>query len=136
MMMSVLQGLIGRICLAYLDDFIVIFKLRVEHVNDSRAVLDRNRDAGLKLKPTKCKLFFDQVLYLGHIISTVGMSPDPAQLRVLADWHLSTTVRKLQSFLGFVNFDCDFIDEQRAMTDSFYDLTAARKGTVPVHFTA
>ena len=57
LMMSVLQSLISRICLAYLDDVIVFSKRRDEHVNDLRAVLDCIRDAGLKLKPAKCKLF-------------------------------------------------------------------------------
>ena len=62
LMMSVLQGLIGRICLASLDHVIVFSKRRDEHVNDLRAVLDRIRDAGLKLKPAKCKLLCEQVL--------------------------------------------------------------------------
>ncbi len=128
--------MIGRICIAYLDDVIVFSKRRSEHVNDLRAVLDRIRDAGLKLKPTKCKLYCEQVLYLGHVISAAGMSPDPAKLRVLADCTLPTTVRELQSFLGFVNFYSDFIDEQTALTSSLYDLTSARKGTEPVHFSA
>ena len=130
-----IQGLIGRICLAYLDDVIVFSKRRNEHVNDLRAVLDRIRDAGLKLKPAKCKLFGEQVLYLRHVISPAGVSPDLAKLRVLADWPLPTTVCELQSFLGFVNFYYDFIDEQTALTSSLYDMTAARTGTEPVHFT-
>ena len=54
LMMSVLQGLIGRICLAYLIDVIAFSKRRDEHVNDLRAVLDRIRDAGLKLKSVSC----------------------------------------------------------------------------------
>ena len=54
---------------------------------------------------------------------------------MLADWPLSTTVRELQSFLGFGNFYSDFIDEQTALTSSLYDMTATRKGTEPVHFT-
>ena len=33
-----------------------------------------------------------------------------------------------------MNFYSDFIDEQTALTSSLYDLTAARKGTEPVHF--
>ena len=49
LMMSVLQGLIGRICLVYLDDVIVFSKRRADHINDLRAVLDRIHDAGLKL---------------------------------------------------------------------------------------
>ena len=77
LMMSVPQGLIGCICLAYLDDVIVCSKSRDKHVNDLRAVLDRIRDAGLKLKLAMCKLFCEQVLYLVHIISPAGVSPTP-----------------------------------------------------------
>ena len=68
--------MIGRICLAYLDDVIVFSKRRDEHVNDLRAVLHRIRDAGLMLNPAKFKLFCEQVLYLGHVISPAGVSPD------------------------------------------------------------
>ena len=75
------------------------------------------------------------MLYLWHVILPAGVSPDPAKLRVLADWPVPTTVSEIQSFLGFVNFYSDFIDEQTALTSSLYDLTAARKGTEPVHFT-
>ena len=63
------------------------------------------------------------------------MSPDPAKLRVLADWPIPITVRELQSVIGVVNFYSDFIDEQTALTFSLYNLTAARKGTELVHFT-
>ena len=77
---------------------------------DLRAVLDRIRDVGLKLKPAKCKLYCKQVLYLGHDISAVGVSPHPSKLRVLADWQLPITVCKFQFFLGYVNFYFEFID--------------------------
>ena len=133
-MTSVLQGLIGRICLAYLDDVIVFSKRRADHVADFQTVHDRIRDAGLKLKPAKCNLFCEQVLYLGHVISAAGITPDPVKLRVLANWLIPTTVRELQSSIGFVNFYNEFIDEQTAPTSSLYDLTAARKGTEPVQF--
>ena len=73
LMMSVLQGLIGQICLAYLDDVIVFSKRRDDHVNDLRTVLDRIRDAELKLKPAKCNPFCEQVLYLDDVISAAGV---------------------------------------------------------------
>ena len=129
LMTSVLQGIIGRICLAYLDDVIVFSKRRVDHITDLQTILDRIRDAGLKLKPAKCNLFCEQVLYLGHVISAAGITFDPAKLSVLANWIIPTTVRELQSFLEFLNFYNEFIDEQTALTSSLYDLTAARKGT-------
>ena len=47
LMAGVLQGLIGRICLAYLDDVIVCSKKRSEHAADLCSVFYRIRSAGL-----------------------------------------------------------------------------------------
>ena len=99
LMASTLQGLIGRICLAYLDDVIVFSKRRSEHVANLIVVFVRIRSAKLKLKPKKCSLFYDQVLYLGHVIDAAGVSPDPAKLKVLDKCSIPKTVRELQSFL-------------------------------------
>ena len=99
LMTSVLQGLIGRIPLAYVDDVIVCFKRRADHIADGQTILDSICDGGLKLKPAKCNLFYEQVLYLGHVISAACITPDPAKLRVLSNWFIPTTVRELQSFL-------------------------------------
>ena len=63
---SHLSGL-SRRCYSLLDETI-------------EAHLDRIRSAGQKLKPAKCSLFADQVLYFGHLISASGVSPDPAKL--------------------------------------------------------
>ena len=70
----------------------------------------RVRNAHFKLKPSKCALYCDEVLYLGHVITTAGTSPDPSKFLVLASWPVPETVRDVQSFLGFVNFYGDFID--------------------------
>ena len=40
-------------------------------------VLDRFRDAGLKLKARKCCLFAKEVEFLGHIVSSEGIRTDP-----------------------------------------------------------
>lgn len=106
---------------------IVISKRGAYHVNDLRAVLDRIRDARLKLYLAKCTCFCEQVLCLGHVVSAASVSPDFAKLRVLVDWQLFTTVRALQSFIGFVNFYGDYIDEWIALTVLLYDMTAAQK---------
>ena len=50
---NVVQGLIGRICLVYLDDVIVFSKKRSNRISDFCSVLYRIRFAGLKLIPTK-----------------------------------------------------------------------------------
>ena len=121
-----LQGLIGQICLAYLDDVIVFSKRRSEHFPDLRVVFKRIRDANLKLKPKTCSLLCDQVLYLGHVIDFAGVSPDSAKLKVLAQWPIPKTLRKMQSFLKFVNFYGDFFIGATQLTSELYELTASK----------
>ena len=128
LMSGVLQGLITRICFAYLDDVIVFSKKRSIHISDLRSVHDRIRSAGIKLKPAKCSLFVDQVLYLGHLISAAGVSPDPAKHRVLVEWPRPSTVRVIKLFLGSVNIYGDYIVDSTSLTSALYDLTANQNG--------
>ena len=125
---GVLQSLIGRICLAYFDHIIVFSKKRANHISDLCSVLDRIRSNSLKLKPSKCSLFSDQVLYLGHLISAAGVSPDPVKLQVLAEWPRLSTVGEMQLFLRFFNFYGDYIADYISFTLALYDFTANRKG--------
>ena len=57
LMVEVLQKLIGRICLAYLEDAIDFSNKRSEHAANLRAVIDRIRSACIQVKPSNCSLF-------------------------------------------------------------------------------
>ena len=128
----VLRNLISRICPAYLDDVIVFSRRLTPHLDDLRAVFTRILGAGLKLKPSKCQRFRNEVLYLGHIINTSGVAPDPDKLRVFSTWPVPATVCDVQSFLGFVNFYGDYIAGSTRLTAPIYALTAGRKSTEKV----
>ena len=95
---------------------IVYSRHHSKHLRDLRAVLKRFRVAGFKLKPSKCQLFKDEVLYLGHVVNAAGVSPDPAKLRVLSTWPVLETVRDVQSFFGFINFYGEFIPNSTHLT--------------------
>ena len=56
---AVLGNIEGLICLVYLDDITVFLRNFDEHVERLRLVLERLREAGLKLKPKKCRLLFE-----------------------------------------------------------------------------
>lgn len=59
-------------------------------------------DFGLKLKTSKCKLFHTKLSYLGHVVSTLGVSPDPGKINALQEWlqHPPKNLSELQTFLG------------------------------------
>jgi len=56
-MSIVLRDQLWRICLCYLDDIIIFVHTFDELLERLRIVLDRLREVGLKLKPSKCVLF-------------------------------------------------------------------------------
>ena len=67
---NILQGLLG-VC-TYLDDILVTGKTADEHTKNLNAVLTRLREAGMRLKKTKCQFSRRKIEYLGHVISSKG----------------------------------------------------------------
>ncbi|CAF1143470.1 unnamed protein product [Brachionus calyciflorus] len=70
-----LKGLIGKICLVYLDDIIVYSRSVSEHIEHLKLIFDRLRKAALKLNRKKCFLMKSQVIYLGHVVNSDGLFP-------------------------------------------------------------
>ena len=67
LMEQVLAGLVRDKCLVYIDDILVVGQTFHDHLlRNLRAVLDRLREAGLRLKPTKCHFAKEEVEYLGY----------------------------------------------------------------------
>ena len=82
----VLAGLQWSDCLVYIDDVIVLGRTFDEHLRNLRSVLQRLRESGLRLKPSKCSFFQSEVLYLGHIISRDGVATDPSKTEKVTDY--------------------------------------------------
>ena len=55
----------------YLDDVLIFLWTLQDHLFHLQTVLDKVIEAGLKLKPSKCKFMLQEVSYLGHIITPV-----------------------------------------------------------------
>ena len=66
-------------------------------------------EARLKLKPSKCELFWWQIAYLGHIVSAQGIATDKGKVEVIQMWLVLTKVTEVQSFLEFTGYYWRFI---------------------------
>ena len=69
-------------CISYLDDIIVFIRTPEEHLHRLKAVFNKLEAAGLKLKPSKCDLFKQQINYLGHVVSKEGSQLTLIKLRL------------------------------------------------------
>ena len=74
LMESCLGDLCLNWCIIYLDDIIVFSRTPEEHVHRLRAVFEKLKAVGLKLKPSKCDFFKKEIKYLGHVVSEEGVS--------------------------------------------------------------
>ena len=86
LMESCLGELHLQYCIIYLDDIIIFSKTPKEHLHHLRLVFKKISEAGLKLKPSKCKFFKTRLEYLGHIVSKQGIETNPKKVQVIWDW--------------------------------------------------
>ena len=111
LMESAMGDLYLNSCLLYLDDIVVFSRTYEEHLEKLQKVFQRLEDKGLKLKPSKCKLFQKSIKYLGHIVSEDGVATDPGKIKAVKEWPIPSTAAELHSFLGFVGFYRRFIPQ-------------------------
>ena len=60
------------------------------------------REYNLKLKPSKCSLFKEEINYLAHQVSKEGVQPCDLNLKVIAECALPQTYTEVHAFLDLV----------------------------------
>ena len=98
-----------RWCIVYLDDIITYSDTKEEHLKRLEVVFQTLAAAGLKLKPSKCFFFKEEIDYLGHVVSGEGISTNPKKVEAVTKWPTPQTVYDVRSFLGFVGYYRRFI---------------------------
>ena len=104
LMEIVLRGLQFDKCLVYLDDIIVMGENFDSALENLKLVLLRFREANLKLKVSKCKLFQKEVVFLGHQVSEAGITCDPQKTKIIKHWPRPSDKTEIKQFLGLVNY--------------------------------
>ena len=119
----ILSGLSYDICLCYFDDVIIFSKTIDEHCQCLMRVLQRFRDHGLRVKASKCSFGADNVIYLGHSISSNGVHTDPAKIKAVQELTCPTNLEQLRSFLGLAGYYRKFIPNFASVASPLTELT-------------
>ena len=110
-------------CIIYLDDIVIFSKDLASHLQRLEAVFQKLEEAGLKLKPSKCELFWKQLAYLGHVISAKGVATDESKIEAIKNWPTPTNITEVRSFLGFLGYYCRFIPKLVQVAGPLHKLT-------------
>ncbi|RAL60082.1 hypothetical protein DID88_000708 [Monilinia fructigena] len=130
-MNDVLFDYLDVFCTAYLDDILIYSENEEEHEAHVKLVLARLESAELQADLKKCEFNVKRTKYLGFIISTHGIEVDPEKVEVVESWTYPSTVKGVQSFLGFCNFYRRFIKDYGIIAKPLTELT---KSNVIFHF--
>ena len=76
----------------------------------------------LKFKPSKCELFRQELIYLGHVVSKDGIQTNPKKVEAICKWPMPTNVTEVRSFLGFTNYYWRFIKKYAQVAKPLYKL--------------
>ena len=104
-----MRGIQWRKCLVYLDDIISVGKTFEGAIDSLRDVFTRLRQAGLRIKPSKCTLLKPEVEFLGHIVGREGLKCCPKKIQAVKEYEPPKNLHALRSFLGFVGYYRRFI---------------------------
>ena len=77
---------LDKFVVVFIDDILIYSKNEREHANHLRVVLQRLRDHCLYAKFSKCEFWLDSVKFLGHTVSSKGISVDPSKVQEVMDW--------------------------------------------------
>ena len=67
-------------------------------------VFRRLREANVKLNPKKCNFVKQKVEYLGHVVTSDGISPNLDKVRVVQEFPTPSNLKELRNFLGLANY--------------------------------
>lgn len=126
MMRRILGDDISTFANHYVDDIIVGSETFDEHMIHLEMVLKKLKEANLNIRLEKCRFCRDEVRYLGHILSPVGIKTDPEKLKAIYEFPAPQSVKQLQSFLGLCNYYRRFIPGYADKTERLSQLL--RKG--------
>ncbi|GKA34184.1 putative reverse transcriptase domain-containing protein [Tanacetum coccineum] len=129
--LAVFMDLMNRVCRPYLykfvvvfiDDILIYFKTREEHVEHLRLVLELLKKKKLYAKFSKCEFWLREVQFFRHMINGNVIHVDPSKIEAVKNWKAPRTMTEVRSFLGMAGYYCRFIEKFSKIAKSLTILT-------------
>ena len=126
-----LENLPGVLCIA--DDILIYGtgeadeEATADHDKSLQSLLKRCLDRSIVLSPEKMKLRLKEVPYMGHLLTSAGLKPDPAKVEAITKMPKPQDIEGVQRLNGFINYLAKFLPKLSDVMEPIRRLT--RKDT-------
>ncbi|KAL0554093.1 hypothetical protein IC582_008004 [Cucumis melo] len=90
-MNRVFKDFLDSFVIVFIDDILIYSKTEAEHEEHLHQVLETLRANKLYAKFSKCEFWLRKVTVLGHVVSSEGVSMDPAKIEAVTNWPRPST---------------------------------------------
>ena len=123
LMTFILEKYLNQFTLVYLDDIIIYSATFADHTDNLSLVLDLLSAEGLRVKGSNCSFARKEVEYLGHIVSSQGIAPNPKKIEAIQKYPTPLNSDELWSFLGLINYYRRFVRQKGHIAHPLTELT-------------
>ncbi len=119
---KILTKLLNDFCVVYLNDILIFFVEKTDHVDHMKQILKRLEKFKLYASLKKCEFFITKVNFLEFFIFIESISMNSSRIDIIKTWFRSKMYQKIQVFLKFVNFYRRFIHHYSQIAKSLTEL--------------
>ena len=109
-MKQALRPFIGKFVVVYFDDILIFSASESDHINHLRQVLLILRQEKFFAARHKCEFGVEEVLFLGYVVSSKGLSVDASKIEAFRSWPTPKTVSEVRSFHCLASFYRRFVN--------------------------
>ena len=122
-----LGGLNGVICVT--DDIVVVGRGETkemaerDHIKNLQGLQERCKQKNIRLNEKKAAIKQDEIIFMGHKISSAGIEPDRAKVAAILDMPPPTDVHGVRRLCGMIQYLAKFMSNVASDLGSIRELT-------------
>ena len=120
---TIFHRYLNEFVIIYLDDILIYSKNQHDHLNHIKLVLQLLHDNQLYANKETCELGVDQIHFLSHVVTSLGIRTDENKVIAVKNWPIPCNRIHVRSFLGAAGFYRRFISKFSQIAAPLTDLT-------------
>lgn len=101
----------------------IVEEAEEDHDRKFKNFLDRCRAKNIKLNPTKMRLKMTELPFMGHLLTTEGLKPDPSKVEALKKMEKPNDIQSVRPLIGMVNYLPKFLKNLADLYEQLRKLT-------------